>query len=89
MFTDVDVEVPQLDRQVRVRKTSMVPCCEKYEQRKFASVMDEEPQIAGALLAICTLVGRRGVQKGDEGLHEAVDRCLDGARRQEVTGRKK
>jgi hypothetical protein len=57
----VDVEVPQLDRQVRVRKTSVASYDDRLERRKFASVMDEEPQIVGALVAVCTLLGRRGV----------------------------
>jgi hypothetical protein len=84
----VDVEVPQLDRQVRVRKTSVASYDDRRERKKFASIISEEPQIVGALVAVCTLLGRRGVQKGDKGLHEAVDRCLDGAKRQDRTSRK-
>jgi hypothetical protein len=83
----VDVEVPQLDRRVRVRKTLVALYDDGHEQRKFASVMDEEPQIVGALVAVCTLLGRHGVRKGDKGLHEAVDRCLDVAKRQYRTSR--
>jgi hypothetical protein len=83
----VDVEVPQLDRQVRVRKTSVASYDDRRERKKFASIISEEPQIVGALVAVCTLLGRRGVQKGDKGLHEAVDRCLDGAKRQDRTSR--
>jgi hypothetical protein len=84
----VDVEVPQLGHQVRVRRTSVASYDDRLERRKFASIMDEEPQIVGALVAVCTLLGRRRVQKGDKGLHEAVDRCLDVAKRQERTSRK-
>jgi hypothetical protein len=84
----VDIEVPQLDRQVRVHKTSVASYDDRRERRSFVSVMDEEPQIVGALLAVCTLLGRRGVREGDKGLQEAVDRCLDVAKRQERTSRK-
>lgn len=84
----VDVEVPRLNCQVRVRKTSVVPCSDMQEQGKFANVMKKEPQVAAVLIAICTLLGKCGIRKGDEELHEAVDMCLDVVRRQEVTCRK-
>jgi hypothetical protein len=81
----MDVKVPQLKRQVRVRKTSIVQDDDGQKGERFEDVMAEEPLVGTALLAVCTLLVRRGVRKGDEGLHEAIDMCLDMTLHEEVT----
>jgi hypothetical protein len=86
----IDVEVPCLNREVRVRKTSVV----HYESGKgedlFKRVLEEEPMVGVTLRAVCAVLVKRGVKERDEGLHDAIDVYLSVAMHQEgdVTKRK-
>jgi hypothetical protein len=80
----VDVSVPCLKREVRVRKTSVVRIDEKREEEKLGNVVKEEPLVGAALHAVCTVLVKCGVQEGDEELHKAVDMYLASAWHQKV-----
>jgi hypothetical protein len=59
----VDVEVPQLKRQVRVRKTSVEQYKEEQKEGKLEEVMAKEPLIGAALLAVCVHFTKCGIRK--------------------------
>jgi hypothetical protein len=65
----VDVNVPHLKPKVRVRKTLVVRCDDEKGGEKFKNVVKEEPLVGAALHAVCTLLVKHRVQKGDEGFH--------------------
>jgi hypothetical protein len=85
----VDVKVPQLKRQVRVRKTSIEQETEEQREVQLNEVMAREPQIGVALLAVCIQLTKHGIRKGDTGLHRALDAWLDAANDQEFALTKK
>jgi hypothetical protein len=80
----VDVSVPCLKREVRVRKTSVVQFNGERGEEKLENIVKEEPLVGAALRAVCTLLVRCGVQEGNEELHKAVDMYLAIAWHQKV-----
>ena len=80
----VDVNVPSLKREVRVRKTSVARIDEKGEEEKWGDVVKEEPLVGAALRAVCTVLVKYGVQEGNEEVHKAVDMYLASAWHQKV-----
>jgi hypothetical protein len=76
--------VPCLKREVRVRKTLVVRFDGEKGEEKLKNIVKGEPLVGAALRAVCTLLVRRGVQEGDEELHEAVDMYLAIAWHQKV-----
>jgi hypothetical protein len=85
----IDVKVPQLKRQVRVRKTSIEQEREEEREVQLNEVMARELQIGAALLAVCIRLTKHGIRKGDIGLHRALDAWLDAANDQEFAQKKK
>ena len=69
----IDVEVPHLKREVRVRKTSVVHCENGKGEDLFERLVEEEPMVGVALRAVCAVLVKRGVKERDEGLHDAID----------------
>ena len=80
----VDVSVPCLKREVRVRKTSVARIDEKREEEKWGDVVKEKPLVGAALRAVCMVLVKYGVQEGNEELHKAVDMYLASAWHQKV-----
>jgi hypothetical protein len=80
----LDVDVPWLRHEVRVRKTSVVLCNDEQRRENFENVTLTEPLVGATLLRACAFLTKHGVRKGDEGLHAAIDLYLDVTLHQEV-----
>jgi hypothetical protein len=77
----VEVYVPQLERSLRVRKTSIrvgmqTGVEEGNEEGKLMTLLEAHPAMTEELLAICMQFAHCGYQVGDASIHLAVDVAL-------------